>query len=93
MSEVTYLLVTNSVFDISTNTGLLHDIPTDSTTVNTYELVRQHKVVLTTYQEVYNTDRALKQIIIETFDDIRYPNIGFTGTTVMVLLTRIRFKN
>ena len=93
MSEVTYLLVTNSVFDISTNTGLLRNIPTDSTTVNTYELVRQHKVVLTTYQEVYNTDRTLKQIIIETFDDIRYLNIGFTGTTVMVLLTRIRFKN
>ena len=94
MSDATYLLVANSSFLFPPNPGLLPTIPTGSTAADTYEMVRQHKVNLTTYREVHNTDRALKQIIIETFDDIytddlRDPNIGFTGTTAMALLTHL----
>ena len=92
MSDANYLLLSSHAFVIPPNPGLLPTVPSNSTIANTYELVRQHKSSLTTYHEVKNTDRTLKQIIIETFDDVytdylRDPNIGFAGTTAMELIT------
>ena len=46
------------------------------------------------FHDIQNIDRALKQQLIETFDDIytddlRDPNIGFTGTTAITIITHM----
>ena len=46
------------------------------------------------FHEVQNTDSALKQQLLETFDaiytdDLRDSNIGFTGTTAITIITNL----
>ena len=94
MSDATYLLVSTTAFVHPPNPGLLPHIPTDATAAISDELVRQHKAILQMFHEVQHTDRALKQQLIETFDaiytyDLRDPNIGFTGTTAITIITHL----
>ena len=94
MSDATYLLVSNTAFLHQPNPGLLPTIPTDATAAISYELVRQHKAALHMFHAVQNTDRALKQQLLETFDaiytdDLRDSNIGFTGTTAITIITHL----
>ena len=84
MLDESYLLVFSHAFVTPTNPGVLPIVLDDETVHTISEIIRQHKSTLQIYHEVKNTEKALKQLIIETFDDdctndLRDPNIGFAN--------------
>ena len=94
MTDTSYLATTGIAFVRQLIPGFLPIITDPSTAAQTSELVRQHTNLLRLFQETVNTDRALKQQILEVFDDdytqaINDPNIGFANVTAIQIITHL----
>ena len=94
MTSASYLTTTGTAFIRPANPGYLPVIPDPCTAAQTAEFVRQHTNLLRMFQETVNTDRALKQQILEVFDEeytqaICDPNVGFANVNSMQMITHL----
>ena len=94
LTDPVYHLSTGHHFVLPNNPGAVPTIPAGSTAAATGELVRQHAVELRQYLECQCTDQAIKQQILNAFDEmytrgLRHPHTGYQNVTAIRLLTHL----
>jgi hypothetical protein len=94
MTNEGYFAVAVDVFPVPNNPGPSATVVTGMTTVVIAETARLHKEATQVYCTYHNVDQAIKQLIIESFDDA-YLNalldkiMGYANFTSLQLLTHL----
>ena len=94
LGPATYLAITGHNYAIPADPGAQPVIPAGTTRHATDTLVREHATDLRTYQESMRTDQALKQLILDAFDDkylrgLRNRHTGYSAHTALQLIQHL----
>ena len=91
LGPATYLAITGHNFATPPNPGAQPVIAPGTTRPRIEGIVRAHASDLRTYQEASRTDQALKQILLDSFDDkylrgLRNRHTAYAGSTALQLI-------
>ena len=94
LGPATYLAITGHDYVIPANPGAQPVVPPGTTRHATDTLVRAHATDLRTYQESTRTDQALKQLILDAFDDkylrgLRNRHTAYSAHTALQLIQHL----
>lgn len=94
LGPATYQAFTGRMFVAPPDPGATPNIPANTTVANTNRLVREHTAALKTYQEYTCTDIALKQQILDTYDDVYLQDLqnrhtGYATTSALQLIQHL----
>ena len=92
LPPATYTLITNEIFWAPVNPGSLPVVADTATQYQISKQVRQHKEELRIWQEYRFTNQALKQQLLQTFDEayvrgLRNYHTGYTNISTQHLMT------
>ena len=94
LGPATYLAITGNDFVIPANPGAQPTIAPGTTRPRADAIVRAHTTELRTYQEALRTDQALKQLLLDAFDDkylrgLRNRHTAYAGSTALQLIQHL----
>ena len=94
LDDAVYNNVTGHPFVRPANPGNSAVIPVGATAAQTHTLERIHAENLRVFREVIRTDQALKQQLLQVFDDmyfkaLRNPHVGYTNATAYNLIQHL----
>ena len=94
LADPVYHTFTGHHFNIPVNPGAVPIIPPGQTAAQIGELVCQHGEALRTYQETQRTDQALKQQILNAFDEmytrgLRNAHTGYSNVSAFGLIEHL----
>jgi hypothetical protein len=94
MTNEEYFAVAVDVFPVSNNTGPSAAVVAGMMAAVIAETTRLHKDATQVYRTYHNIDRAIKKLIIESFDDaylnaLSDETVGYTNCTSLQLLTHL----
>ena len=94
LTNAVYNTLTGHNFVLPNNPGAVPTIPNNATAAQIGEEVRQHGERLRCYQETNRTDHALKQLLLNSFDEmytrgLRNVHTGYSNVTTIALLNHL----